>query len=177
MAKKSIEDKVLDKYPTFYDLVQPMSKQELESNLLLYAKKREQITAHKANLQELKDLKARQSKVAKPYNEMINALKKMNSCIHQFADRFDPELKKEMEGNLLTYEKQMQRIMAKKEECRELNAIKEMISEINSDYSDSIAEFKDKCAYLDYVLRERYGDEFEEEFDKIGQEESSEEAV
>ena len=76
MAKKSIEDVVEEKLPTFANMIKDIkTKDELTKTLIVYIRQKEEIMVKVAKDEELIKLKAKQSELAKPYNQTINALK------------------------------------------------------------------------------------------------------
>jgi uncharacterized protein involved in tolerance to divalent cations len=157
MAKKTIDEVVEEKMPTFANMIKDMrSKDELEGSLVIYLREKEGLLIQKARDEELSQLKERKSKLAKPYNQTISALKNMMECIYKFGYKFEADLKDEFEKNLVAYARQLSDVKRQKDEDKELNAINEMIKEINEDYDPTIKALEMKCEYVSFVLKERF---------------------
>jgi RNA processing factor Prp31 len=157
MSKKNIDEIVEEKLPTFANMVKDMkSKEELEGSLIIYLREKEGLIIQKTRDEELVQLKERKTKLSKPYNQTINALKNMMECIYKFGHKFEDGLKQEFEKNLVAYARQLSDVKRQKNEDKELNAIGEMIKEINEDYDPTIKTLEMKCEYVSFVLKERF---------------------
>jgi hypothetical protein len=157
MSKKTIDEIVEEKMPTFANMIKDMrNKEELEKTLVIYLREKEGLVILKSRDKELVDLKERKAKLAKPYNQTISALKNMMECIYKFGHKFESELKEEFEKNLIAYARQLSDVKKQKDEDKELNAINELIKEINEDYDPTIKALELKSEYVSFVLKERF---------------------
>lgn len=160
MAKKSIEDIVEDKLTTFANMMKDIkSKDELNKTLIVYIRQKQDLIIAKSRDEELMKLKERKAELSKPYNQTINALQTMITCIYKFGHKFESEMKSEFENNLVQYGKQLSYIKVKKAEDTELNAVSELIKEINEDYDPTIKTLELKCEYITHLLKTRFSDE------------------
>ena len=76
MSKKTIDEIVEEKLPTFANMIKDMrNKEELEGSLIIYLREKEGLIIQKARDEELVQLKERKAKLSKPYNQTISALK------------------------------------------------------------------------------------------------------
>ncbi len=157
MAKKSIDEIVEDKHPTFANMMKEIgSAAELDKNLIIYLKQKEGLTMQKARDEELLNLKERKAELSKPYNQTIGALKKMMSCIYTFGHKFENEIKEEFEKNLVAYARQLAAVKREKDNDAKLKAISEAISDINGDYDPTINLLGLKCDYIAWLIKERF---------------------
>ena len=157
MAKKSIDDIVEDKYPTFANMMKDVrSKVELDKNLVVYLRQKEGLIVTKARDEELLRLKDKKAELSKPYNQTIGALKKMINCIYKFGHKFEDDLKEKFESNLVEYQTQLAYIKMRKDEDRELELVDEAITEINSEFDPTIKQLEQKCEYISWLKKERY---------------------
>ena len=157
MSKKTIDEVVEEKLPTFANMIKDMRiKEELEASLVIYLREKEGLIIQKTRDEELVQLKERKAKISKPYNQTISALKNMMECIYKFGHKFESDLKQEFERNLVAYARQLSDIKRQKDEDKELAAINEMIKEINEDYDPTIKTLEMKCEYVSFVLKERF---------------------
>lgn len=157
MGKKTIEEKVEEKYSTFANMIKDMStKKELEDNLIIYLRQKEGLIIQKERDEELNRLKVKKAELAKPYNQTISALKKMMNCIYKFGYKFENDLRVEFEKNLTQYAKQLADIKRSKDEDNELNAVAECIKEINEDYNPAIQALEMKCEYISFHIKNRF---------------------
>lgn len=157
MSKKTIDEIVEEKMPTFANMIKDMrNKEELEKTLVIYLREKEGLVILKARDKELVDLKERKARLAKPYNQTISALKNMMECIYKFGHKFESELKEEFEKNLIAYARQLSDVKKQKDEDKELNAINELIKEINEDYDPTIKTLELKSEYVSFILKERF---------------------
>jgi hypothetical protein len=157
MGKKTIDEIVEEKLPTFANMVKDMkSKEELEGSLVVYLRQKEDIKIQKERDEELLTLKTRKTELSRPYNQTITALKKMMGCIYKFGHKFEEDLKEEFEKNLVGYSRQLADIKRQKDEDKELIAVSEMISDINEDYNPTIKTLELKCEYISFMLKERF---------------------
>jgi hypothetical protein len=160
MAKKTIDEIVEEKHSTFANAMKEIkNKEELDKALVIYLRQKEDLVIQKARDEELIALTAKKAELSKPYNQTINALKKMMSCIYKFGHRFEAELKSEFEKNLVAYAKQLAQIKAEKEADSSLKAVSEAISDINEDYNPTIKTLEQKCEYISWLLKERFGED------------------
>jgi hypothetical protein len=84
MSKKTIDEIVEEKLPTFANMIKDMrNKEELEGSLIIYLREKEGLIIQKARDEELVQLKERKAKLSKPYNQTISALKNMMECIYK----------------------------------------------------------------------------------------------
>lgn len=157
MSKKTIDEIVEEKMPTFANEIKSMrSKEELEGSLIIYLKEKEGLMIQKARDEELVQLKERKAKLSKPYNQTISALKNMMECVYKFGRSFENDLKEEFEKNLVAYARQLSEVKRQKDQDTELNAINDMIKEINEDYDPTIKSLEMRCEYVSFVLKERF---------------------
>lgn len=157
MSKKTIDEIVEEKLPTFANMIKDMkSKEELEGSLIIYLREKEGLVIQKARDEELVQLKERKAKLSKPYNQTISALKNMMECIYKFGHKFEADLKQEFEKNLVAYSRQLSDVKRQKDQDSELTAINEMIKEINEDYDPTIKSLEMKCEYVSFILKERF---------------------
>lgn len=160
MSKKSLKEKVEEKLPYFTNMIKDMrSKEELEKSLILYLREKEGLVMAKERDEELVKLKTRKAELSKPYNQTISALKKMKSCIFKFGHKFEGELREQFEKNLVEYERQLASVEFQKKEHEELNAISDLINQINEDYNPTIQELDLKCKYVSLYIKEKFGTE------------------
>lgn len=158
MSKKTIDEIVEEKMPTFANMIKDMkNKDELEKTLIIYLREKEALIIQKNRDEELIQLKERKSKISKPYNQTISALKNMMECIYKFGHKFEAGLKDEFEKNLVAYSRQLSDVKLQKDKDKELNAINEMIKEINEDYDPTIKTLELKSEYVSLMLKERFG--------------------
>lgn len=164
MAKKSIDEIVEDKYPTFANMIKDIkSAEEMRKALIIYLRQKEDLLVQKSRDEEIENLKTRKAELSKPYNQMINALKKMMNCIYKFGHKFEGELKQKFEANLVDYQIQLSSIKRQKDEDTTLQAVSEAITELNGEYNESINQLQHKCDYVAFMLKER----FDVEVDKV----------
>lgn len=160
MSKKTIDEIVEEKYPTFANMIKDIkSKDELNKTMAVYLRQKEDLIIKKERDEELVSLKKRKSELSKPYNQTISALKNMMSCIYKFGHKFEAELKIEFEDNLVRYGKQLSKVKAEKDEDPELNTISEAIKQINEDYDPTIKTLEQKCEYVAFILKTRFEDD------------------
>ena len=159
MANKTIDEIVEEKHPTFANAIKEIkNKEELDKTLVIYLRQKEDLVIQKARDEELIALAAKKAELSKPYNQTINALKKMMNCIYKFGHKFEAELKSEFEKNLLLYAKQLAAVKAEKDADASLKAVSDAISDINEDYNPTIKTLELKCEYISWYLKERFGD-------------------
>jgi uncharacterized protein with gpF-like domain len=157
MAKKTIEEIMEDKNPTFVNMVKDMrTKKELEDAMVIYLRQKEDLSIKKERDEGLNALKLKKTELSKPYNQTISALKKMINCIYKFGHSFQDDLRLEFEKNLILYNKQLSYIKGQKDEDSGLNAVTEAIKDINDDYNPSINELGLKADYLAYILKVKF---------------------
>jgi transketolase len=160
MAKKSLKEKVEEKHPTFVSMIKDMRTQkELEDSLVVYMREKEGLVMAKERDEELKKLKERKAEISKAYNQTISAIKKMKHCIYKFGYKFEGELREQFEKNLVEYEKQLSSVEFQKQEDEELNAISDLIKQINEDYNPTIQDLDMKCKYVSLCLKEKFQNE------------------
>jgi len=158
MSKKTIDEIVEEKMPTFANMIKDMkTKDELEKSLVIYLREKEGLIIQKNRDEELVQLKERKAKISKPYNQTISALKNMMECVYKFGHKFEADLKDEFEKNLVAYSRQLSDVKLQKDKDKELNAINEMIKEINEDYDPTIKTLELKSEYVSFMLKERFG--------------------
>lgn len=157
MSKKTIDEIVEEKHPTFANVMKEIrDPEELQKNLVVYLRQKEQIAITKARDEDLIRLKMKQAELSKPYNQTISALKKMTECIYKFGHKFEDTLKDEFEKNLVAYARQLASVKAEKDADEELNAVKDAIKEINDDYNPTIKTLELKCDYISFLLKTRF---------------------
>lgn len=157
MSKKSIDEIVEEKYPTFANMIKDIkSIEELNKTLIIYLREKEQLIITKERDEELNKLKSLKTEAAKPYNQTIAALKKMTSCIYKFGHKFEAELKEEFEKNLVLYARQLSHVKSQKDDDENLNALSEMIKQINEDYNPTITLLELKGEYVSYIIKTRF---------------------
>lgn len=158
MGKKTIDEIVEEKYPTFANQIKDIKSSEtLEKTLILYLRQKEDLTLQKERDEELINLKKLKAELSKPYDQTINALKKMSQCIYKFGYKFEGGLKEEFESQLVLYARQLSHVKAQKEENEKLKNVSELIKQINEDYNPTIALLGLKCEYVSYILKVRFG--------------------
>jgi len=157
MSKKTIDEIVEEKHPTFANAMKEIrNKEELDKALVIYLRQKQDLIVQKARDEELIALAAKKAELSKPYNQTINALKKMMDCIYKFGHKFEDELKSEFEKNLVAYAKQLAQIKAEKESDETLKAVSEAISDINEDYNPTIKTLEQKCEYISWLMKQRF---------------------
>lgn len=157
MAKKSIEDIVEEKLPTFANMIKDIkTKDELTKTLIVYIRQKEEIMVKIAKDEELIKLRAKQAELAKPYNQTINALKNMINCVYRFGYKFEDKLKEEFESNLVMYARYLSQVKRQKNEDKELTAVAESVKEIMGDYNPTIKTLEQKCEYINYILKTKF---------------------
>lgn len=72
---QKFKSKIEKEYPNFVEGLEGLSKEDLEKNLLIYAKHREQTEYAKRNDDELNELKEQVKELQAPYNDTLKALK------------------------------------------------------------------------------------------------------
>lgn len=155
---KSIDEIVESKHPTFANIIKDMkSVDELNKNLIVYLRQKEDLVIKKARDPELNKLKVKKAELAKPYNQTITALNKMTNCIYKFGHKFEAELKTEFEKNLVLYAKQLSHVKYQKDNDRELVAVGSLISDINEDYNPTIKLLELKAGYITWYIKVRFG--------------------
>jgi len=160
VSKKSLKEKVEEKFPHFVNMVKDMrTKEELEKSLVIYLREKQGLVIQKERDEELNKLKIKKTELSRPYNQTISAIKKMKSCIYKFGYKFEGELREQFEKNLIDYEKQLASIELQKQENRDLMIISETIKEINEDYNPAIQTLDMKCKYVSLYLKEKFGTE------------------
>ena len=157
MAKKTIDEIVEEKLPTFANMIKEMrTVEELNGSLVIYLRQKQDLIIQKSRDEELIALKAKKTELAKPYNQTISALKKMMDCIYKFWHKFEADLKLEFEKNLVGYARQLSAIKREKDEDKTLQAISEGIKDINEDFDPTIKTLEQKCEYISWFLKERF---------------------
>lgn len=160
MAKKTIDEIVEDKHPTFANMMKEIrTKDELDKSLIIYLRQKEDLVVQKARDEELIALKEKKAELSKPYNQTIGALKKMMNCIYKFGHKFEDSLKEEFDKNLVNYAKQLAKVKAEKDADKTLLAVTEAIAEINEDYNPTIKTLEQKCEYISWLLKERFDED------------------
>lgn len=160
MAKKTIDEVVEEKHPTFANAMKDMkTKDELEKSLVVYLRQKEELIIQKARDEELIGLKERKAELSKPYNQTITALKQMQNCIYKFGHKFQEELKKEFEKNLVGYARQLADVKRQKDADENLRMVSDAIADINEDYNPTIKTLELKCEYVSWLLKERFDSE------------------
>jgi hypothetical protein len=160
MSKKSLKEKVEEKFPQFANMVKDMRAQkELEDSLVIYMREKQGLVMAKERDEELTKLKIKKAELSKAYNQTISAIKKMKHCIYKFGYKFEGELREQFEKNLIEYERQLASVEFQKQEDEELNAISDLIKQINEDYNPTIQVLDMKCKYISFYIKEKFGTE------------------
>jgi len=79
--KKTLADIIREEYPEFFDEVQALSVEELNTRLATLAKNAEEVEESKENDEELRAAKATASELAAPYRDAKNAIRKKNKFV------------------------------------------------------------------------------------------------
>ena len=160
MSKKSLKEKVEEKFPQFANMVKDMRAQkELEDSLVIYMREKQGLVMAKERDEELTKLKIKKAELSKAYNQTISAIKKMKHCIYKFGYKFEGELREQFEKNLIEYERQLASVEFQKQEDEELNAISDLIKQINEGYNPTIQVLDMKCKYISFYIKEKFGTE------------------
>jgi len=160
MSKKSLKEKVEEKFPQFANMIKDMRAQkELEDSLVIYMREKQGLVMAKERDEELTKLKIKKAELSKAYNQTISAIKKMKHCIYKFGYKFEGELREQFEKNLIEYERQLASVEFQKQEDEELNAISDLIKQINEDYNPTIQVLDMKCKYISFYIKEKFGTE------------------
>tara|TARA_R100000951_G_scaffold116766_1_gene130587 strand:+ start:24610 stop:25113 length:504 start_codon:yes stop_codon:yes gene_type:complete len=157
MAKKTIDEIVEEKYPTFANMMKDIRLvEELDKTLVIYLRQKESLVIQKARDEELIRLKDLKAELSKPYNQTISALKKMINCIYKFGHKFENDLKEKFESNLVEYQTQLSYIKMRKDADRELELVGEAIADINGDFDPTIKKLEQQCEYITWLKKERF---------------------
>lgn len=160
MAKKSLKEKVEEKHPDFANMIKDMrNRSELEKSLVVYLRQKEGLVIQKERDEELNKLKAKKAELSKPYNQTISAIKKMKNCIYKFGYKFEGDLREQFEKNLVEYEKQLASVEFQKQQDEKINALSDLINQINEDYNPTIQVLDMKCKYVSLYIKEKFGTE------------------
>lgn len=84
--EKAILEKVRKKFPDFINVIDGLSVQDLEKNLLIYAKHRETVTLAMKKDEELEKAQELVKELKAPYNETLTALKLKMSYLNILID-------------------------------------------------------------------------------------------
>lgn len=157
MAKKTVDEIVEEKYPTFANMMKDIrSKEELNKNLIVYLRQKEDIIIAKERDEELNKLKEKKAELSKPYNQTISALKKMTTCIYKYGNKFEDSMKVQFEKDLILYNSQLSHLKRIKDEDDDLRIVAEAIADINEDYNPTIKLLELKCEYISWLSKERF---------------------
>lgn len=157
MAKKTVDEIVEEKHPTFANMMKEIrTKEELDKNLVVYLRQKEQVIITKERDEELIKLKEKKAELSKPYNQTISALKKMTNCIYKYGHKFENAMKEQFEKDLVEYSKQLSYLKRRKDEDDDLTIISEAIADINEDYNPTIKLLELKCEYISWLSKERF---------------------
>lgn len=152
-ANYLLKRKVQKEFPTFTDAVDSLSVLELEQNLILYSKHREEtIEAQKAD-KRLKEIKEDISRVSKPYDDKIKDYKATLNRLKKFIDK--DISKEELEKAMLEYTRLLDKEEKAKKSNEELVSLKEVSLEISRPYSDALSALKLKISYLNMLVEEK----------------------
>jgi electron transfer flavoprotein alpha subunit len=141
------------KYPTFTDAMDPLRVSELEQNLVLYSKHREETLEAQKIDKRIKETKEEISKKSKPYDDKIKDFKAALNKLKKFIDK---EIsREELEKTMLEYAKLLDKEERAKKNDRELNSLKELAKELAAPYTDALSALKLKIAYLNALIVEK----------------------
>jgi len=158
MAKKSIDEIVEEKLPTFANIIKEMkSTEELEKNLIVYLREKEGLVMQKARDERIIKLSKKKTELSRPYTQTISALKKMTECVYKFGHKFEHELRAEFEKNLIGYARQLSHVKAEKDADETLEAVSDALKDCNDEYNPAIKMLELKCEYISFMLKERFG--------------------
>lgn len=145
--------KVQKDFPTFTEVVDAMKVSELNDNLIVYSKYREEaIEGQKAD-KRLIEVKEDISKASKPYDDKI---KEYKSALNKLKKFIDKEISKpELEKTLLEYTKLLEREERAKKADDELKSLKDLSAELAKPYSEALAALKLKISYLNILVEEK----------------------
>lgn len=148
-----LKKKVQKEYPTFADAVDPLSVKELNDNLIIYSKYREEtIEAQKID-KRLEQLREEISTASKPYDVKIKDYKSALNKLKKFIDK---EISKpQLEQTMLEYTKLLVREERAKGNDRDLKSLKETSKELSKPYSEALSALKLKISYLNALVEEK----------------------
>lgn len=149
----SLKRKVQKEFPTFTDAVDLLSVSELEHNLILYSKHREETMEAQRSDKRLKQVKEDISEASKPYNEKIKEYKAALNKLKKFIDK--DISKAQLEQTMLEYTKLLVKEERSKKNDGELISLKELSTELARPYSDALSALKLKISYLNALVEEK----------------------
>lgn len=148
-----IKKKAQKDHPTFTEAMDPLSLSEIEKNLILYAKYREEtLDASKVD-KRLQEVKEEISVASKPYDDKIKEYKGALNKLKKFIDK--DISKTQLEQAMLEYTKLLAREERSKNADRELKSLKELSGELAKPYSEALGALKIKIAYLNALVEEK----------------------
>jgi sugar-specific transcriptional regulator TrmB len=148
-----LKKKVQKEYPTFTDAVDPLSVKELDDNLIIYSKYREETMEAQRIDKRLAEVKEEIAAASKPYDAKIKDYKSALNKLKKFIDK---EISKpQLEQTLLEYTKLLAREERSKTKDRDLTSLKELSKELSKPYSEALTALKLKISYLNALVEEK----------------------
>lgn len=148
-----IKRKVQKKFPTFADAVDSLSAIELEQNLILYSKHREEVVEAQKVDKRLREVKEDIAKASRKYDEKIKDYKAALNRLKKFIDK--DISKDQLERAMLEYAKLLDREEKSKKTDSELVSLKELSTELSRSYADALSALKLKISYLNVLIEEK----------------------
>jgi hypothetical protein len=145
--------KVQKEFPTFTDAVDSLSVSELEKNLIIYSKYREETIEAQKNDSRLKEVKEDISRASKPYDSKIKDYKATLNKLKKFIDK--DISKAQLEQTMLEYTKLLDKEERAKKNDNELSSLRELSSDLAKSYSDALSALKLKISYLNALVEEK----------------------
>ena len=148
-----IKKKAQKDHPTFTEAMDPLPLGELEKNLILYSKYREETLEAAKIDQRLMEVKEEILAASKPYDDKIKEYKGALNKLKKFIDK---EISKsQLEQAMLEYTKLLAREERSKTADQELRSLKELSGELSKPYSEALGALKIKISYLNALVEEK----------------------
>lgn len=145
--------KVQKQFPSFTDTVDSLSVGDIERNLIMYSKHREETIESQKNNKRILELKEDISKASNPYDSKIKEYKGTLNKLKKLIDREISQA--ELERTMLEYTKLLEKEERAKKNDSELKSLKESLNELNSSYTDALSALKLKISYLNVLIEEK----------------------
>jgi hypothetical protein len=148
-----LKKKVQKDYPTFTEAVDPLSVKELDDNLIIYSKYREETIEAQKNDKRLAEVKDEISAASKKYDDKIKDYKSALNKLKKFIDK---EISKpQLELTMLEYTKLLDKEERSKKRDSELSSLKDVSKELSAPYSEALSALKLKISYLNALFEEK----------------------
>jgi hypothetical protein len=141
--------------PAFTESVDGLSLEDLDKNLLMYSKYREETYAAQKIDKDILATKEEIAKLSKPHDDKIKELKSTLTKIKKLIDQ--NVSKQELDTVMLGYTKLLEGAELAKKEDEELKTQKDRLGELSGSYSDALKALKMKISYLSLLLEEKNG--------------------